>query len=178
MATLPLPTFLSCLELGLQVNHHDLIPCFSCELAEMSHVSLPKKGEPGAITRLNMFWTIWLSPGASGTRGTTNASDYLHVLVLRSRNAKELIEQWTSSDCLSSCPMCFHSPLTTLVSGQKLFPLFLLQRCLVNNISTWLWSLVAGTELTVSWDPEISSLFLCFYPFSPTRFIKQSPYKI
>ena len=80
------------MELGIQVNH-DLIPCFSCELAAMSHVSLPKKGGPGAITRLNMFWTNWLSPGASGARGTTNASDYLHVLVLRSRKAKELIEQ-------------------------------------------------------------------------------------
>ena len=57
MATLPLPIFLPCLELGLQVNHHDLIPCFSCELASMSHVSLPKKGEPGAIMRLNMLWT-------------------------------------------------------------------------------------------------------------------------
>ena len=84
MATLPLPIYLACLELGLQVNHHDLIPCFSCELAEMSHVNLPKKGEPGAIMRLNMFWTIWLSPGASGARGTTNVSNYLHVLVLRS----------------------------------------------------------------------------------------------
>ena len=64
----------------------------------MSHVSLPKKGETGALTRLNMLcfrdiYTNWLSPGASGARGSTNASDYLHVLVLRSRNAKELIEQ-------------------------------------------------------------------------------------
>ena len=86
------------MELGLQVNHHDLIPSFTCELAAMRHVSLPKKGEPGAITRLHMLWfrdiyTNWLSPGASGARGPTNASDYLHVLVLRSRNAKELIEQ-------------------------------------------------------------------------------------
>ena len=57
MATFPLPTFLPCLELGLQVNHHDLIPCFSCELAAMRHISLPKKREPGAITRPNMLWT-------------------------------------------------------------------------------------------------------------------------
>ena len=57
MAALPLPTFLPCLELGLQVNNHDLIPYFSCELAAMSHVSLPKKGEPGAIMRQNMLWT-------------------------------------------------------------------------------------------------------------------------
>ena len=97
MATLPLPIFLACLELGLHVNQHELIPCFSCELAEMRHVSLPNKGEPGAITRLYMFWTIWLSPGASGARGTTNASDYLHVLVLSSRNAKEPIEQRNKS---------------------------------------------------------------------------------
>ena len=64
----------------------------------MRHVSLPKKGEPGAITRLNMLWfgdiyTNWLSPGATGARGSTNASDYLHVLVFRSRNAKEQIER-------------------------------------------------------------------------------------
>ena len=39
------------------------------------------------------IYTNWLSPGASGARGPTNASDYLHALVLRSRNAKELIEQ-------------------------------------------------------------------------------------
>ena len=42
--------------------------------------------------------TNWLSPGASGARGTTNASDYLHVLVLGSTNAKEQIEQETSND--------------------------------------------------------------------------------
>ena len=98
MATIPLPIFLPCLELGLHVNHHDLIPYFTCESAAMSHVSLPKKGEPGAITRLNMLWTqghvhklviTW----SIRCWGTTNASDYLHVLVLRSRNAKELIEQ-------------------------------------------------------------------------------------
>ena len=57
MATLPLPTFLPYLELGLQVNHHDLIPCLNCELAAMRHVSLLKKGESGAITKLNMLWT-------------------------------------------------------------------------------------------------------------------------
>ena len=56
-------------------------------------------------------------------------------------------------------------------------PSLFLQR-LVNNISTLLWSLVAGNELTVIWDPEMSNLVLCFCPFSPTRFIKQSPYKI
>ena len=57
MAAIPSPIFLPCLDLGLQVNHHDLILCFSCELAAMSHVSLHKKGEPGAIMRLNMLWT-------------------------------------------------------------------------------------------------------------------------
>ena len=102
MATLPLPVFLPCLELDPQANHHDLIPCLNCELAAMSHVSLPKKGEPGVITRLNMLGirdltTNWLSPGASGARGPTNASDYLHVLVLRNRNAKELIDQRNKS---------------------------------------------------------------------------------
>ena len=137
MATLPLPTFLACLELGLQVNHHDLIPRFSCELAAMRHISLPKKGEPGAIMKLNMFWTIKLSPGTSGARGTTNASDYLHVLVLRSRNAKEPIEQRNKQWLLFHlAPSDSRGPLTTLLSGQKLFPLFLLQRWLVNNINT------------------------------------------
>ena len=53
---LPQLIFFPCLELGIQVNH-DLIPCFGCELAAMSHVSLPKKGEPGVIMRLNMLWT-------------------------------------------------------------------------------------------------------------------------
>ena len=148
------------------VSHHDLIPCFTCELAAMRHISLPKKGEPGAITRLNMFWTLKLSPGTSGARGTTNASDYLHVLVLRSRNAKERIEQRNKQWLLFHlAPGDSRGPLTTLLSGQKLFPLFLLQRWLVNNISTWLWSLVAGTHLPVIWDPEMSSLVLCFCPF-------------
>ena len=137
MPTLPLPIFLACLELGLQVNHHDLIPCFSCELAAMRHINLPKKGEPGAIMKLNMFWTIKLSPGTSGARGTTNASDYLHVLVLRSRNAKERIEQRNKQWLLFHlAPSDSRGPLTTLLSGQKLFPLFLLQRWLVNNINT------------------------------------------
>ena len=122
--------------------------------------------------------TNWLSPVASRARGTTNASDSLHVLVLRSRNAKELIEQRNKKSFLFHLAPCdSNGPLTTLLSAQKLFPLLLLQRCLVNNISTWLWSLVDGTQLTVSWDPEMSSLILCFCPFSPTRFIKQSPEK-
>ena len=38
-----------------------------------------------------------------------------------------------------------YGPLTTLLSAQKLFPLFLLQRWLVNNISPLLWILVAET---------------------------------
>ena len=57
MTTVPLPIFLPCLELGLQVNHHDLIPYFICELAAMNYVSLLKKGESGAIMKLNMLWT-------------------------------------------------------------------------------------------------------------------------
>ena len=98
MVTLPLLIFLPSLEFGLQVNHHDLIPCFRCELAAMRYVSLPKKGEPGAVTRLNMLWTQKRVQKLVITRsitcqGTTNAFDYLHVLVLRSRNTKELIEQ-------------------------------------------------------------------------------------
>ena len=173
MATLPLPIFLACLELGIKVNHHNLISCFTSELGAMRHISLPKKGEPGAITRQNMFWTIWLSPGASGTRGTTNASDYLHVLVLRSRNAKALIEQRNKQwPLFHLVPCASYGPLTSLLSVQKRFPLLRPQRWLVSNISTWLWSLVAGTQLTVSWDPEMPSLVLSFCPCSPTRFIK------
>ena len=97
MATLPLTTFLPCLELGLQVNHHDLIPCLSCELAAMSHVSLPKKGETGAIMRLNMLWTQGSVHKLVITRSIRCQDHhqclYFHVLVLRSRNAKELLEQ-------------------------------------------------------------------------------------
>ena len=69
-------------------------------------------------------------------------------------------------------PCDSNGPLTTLLSVQKLFLPLLLQSWLVNNISTWLSSLMAGTQLTVSWDPEMYSLILCFCPFSPTRFIK------
>ena len=123
--------------------------------------------------------TNWLSPGTSGARGTTNASDYLHVLVLRSRNAKELIEQRNKKSFLFHLAPCdSNGPLTTLLSAQKLFPLLLLQSGLVINISTWLWSLMAGTQLTVSWDPEMYSFILCFFPLSPTRFIKRSSCKI
>ena len=42
MATVPLPIFHPCLELVLQVNHHDLIPCFSCELAAIGMSAFPK----------------------------------------------------------------------------------------------------------------------------------------
>ena len=84
----------------------------------------------------------------------------------------------TSNDSCFILPPCdSHGPLITLLSAQKLFPLLFPQRWLVNYISTWLWSLVAGTQLTISWDPEMSSLVLCLCPFSPIRFIKQSPYK-
>ena len=120
--------------------------------------------------------TNWLSPGASGARGTTNASDYLHVLVLRSRNDKALIEQRNKQwPLFHLAPCASYGPLTSLLSVQKHFPLLLPQRWLVNYISTWLWSLVAGTQLTVIWDSEVSSLVLYFCPYSPTRFIKQSP---
>ena len=122
--------------------------------------------------------TNWLSPGASGARGTTNASDYLHVLVLRSRNAKELIEQGTSSDSFSSCPVWFPWPFDHTALCTKTLSSIPSSKVACDYISTWLWSLEAGTQLTISWDPEISSLVLNFCPFSPNRFIKQSPYKI
>ena len=98
MSTLPLPTILPCLEHGLQVNHHGLIPYFSYELTAMSHIDLPKKEEPGAITRLTRFWTQGHVHKLVFTRSIRcqdhhQCLDYLHVLVLRHRNSKELIEQ-------------------------------------------------------------------------------------
>ena len=50
------------------------------------------------------MYTNWLSPGASGARGTTNASDHLHVIVLRSRAKKQVIT------LVSSCPVWFPWP--------------------------------------------------------------------
>ena len=141
MATFPLPTCLPCLELGLQVCHHDLIPYFSCELPAMRHYSLPKKGEPGSITRLNRLWTQGRVHKLVITRsircqGHHQCLDYLHVLVLRHRNSKELIEQRNKESLLFHLALCdSHGPLTTLLSPPKLFCLFLLQRWLVNNIS-------------------------------------------
>ena len=139
-------------------------------------------GEPGANTRLNMLWTQGHEHKLVISRSIRCQEHhqclYFHVLVLRSRNAKELIEQRSKSWLLFHLALCdSHRPLTTLLPAQKLFPLFLLQRWLVNNISTWLLSLVDGTQLTISWDPEMSSFVLCFCPFTPTRFIKQSPPK-
>ena len=71
MATIPLPTFLPCLKFGLQASQHDLITYFSWELAAMSHVSFPKKGDLGLSQGLigsgiRNVYTNWLSPGASG----------------------------------------------------------------------------------------------------------------
>ena len=118
-----------------------------------------------------------LSQGASGARGNTKDSDHLHVLVLRSRNAKELTEKKKKVMTLvSSCTVWFPRPFNHTALGPKLSSFASFED--VNYISTWPWSQVAGTQLTVRWDTEMSSLFLCFCSFSPTRFIKQSPYKI
>ena len=98
MATLPLTTILPCLERGLQLNYWGLIPYFSCELAAVSNINLPKKEEPGTITRLNQLWTQervhkLLITRSIRCQGHHQCLDYLHVLVLRCRNPKELIEQ-------------------------------------------------------------------------------------
>ena len=98
MATLPLPTMFPCLECGLQLNHHGHIPYFSCELAAMSHINLPNKEEPGAITRLNHLLTQGrvhklVIIRSIRCQGHHQWLDFLHVLVLRCRNSKELIEQ-------------------------------------------------------------------------------------
>ena len=66
-----------------------------------------------------------------------------------------------------ACPMWFPWPFEHTALCPKLFPLLYLQRWIVHNISTWLWSLVAGIQLTLSWDPEMSSFVLCFCPFPP-----------
>ena len=93
-----MPTILPCLEHGLQANHHGLIPYFSCELAAVSHINLPKKEEPGVITRLNRLWTQGHVHKLVITRnircqGHHQRLDYLCVLGLRCRNSKELLEQ-------------------------------------------------------------------------------------
>ena len=163
---------------------HDLIPCFSCELASMSHVSLPKKGEPGAIMRLNMLWTQGHLHKLVITRSITCQGHHLCLWLSPCTCSQEKKCQGTDRakkqvmTFVSSCPMWFPWPFDHIALCPKLFPLLHLQRWLVHNISTWMWSLVAGTQLTVSWGPERSSLVLCFCPFSPTRFVKQSPYKI
>lgn len=69
-----------------------------------------------------------------------------------------------------------HSPDHTALWAKTLSSLFLLQRWFVTNISTWLWSLVAGTQVATIWVPEDISL----YPWSLNFFfstwsIKQSP---
>ena len=93
MASLPLPTILPCLESVLQLNHHGLIQYFSCELATMSHITLPKKEEPGVITRLNPLWIQGRVHTLVITRclrcqGHHQCHAYLNVLVLRPRNSK------------------------------------------------------------------------------------------
>ena len=164
-----MPTFLPCFELGLQVNHHDIIPCFSCELAAMRHVSLPKKWEPGTITWLNMLWTQGSVYKLVITRSIRwqehHQCLYFHVLVLRSRNARELIEQKTSNDS------CFILPRVTLTA---FWPYCSLTKnsFLYSFFKGGLW--ITSAQLTVSWDPEMPSFVLSFCPFSPIRFIKQS----
>ena len=98
MASLPLPTILPCLERGLQLNHHGLIQYFSSELAAMSHINLPKKEEPAAITKLNQLllqgrvYTLVITRNIRFL-GHHHCLAYLNVLVLRARKSKELIEQ-------------------------------------------------------------------------------------
>ena len=91
---------------------------------------------------------------------------YFHVLVLRSRNAKEMIEQRNNWLLFHLAPCDSHVPLTTLLSAQKLFPPFLLQRWLVNNISTRLWSLVDGNSTHNQLGPrdvQPCPVFLSFF---------------
>ena len=98
MVTFPLPIIPPCMEIDPQANHHGFIPYFSSDLAGRSHVNLPKKEEPGAITRLNQLWTkgsvckLVINRRIRCQRHH-QCLDYLHVLVLRCRNTKELIEQ-------------------------------------------------------------------------------------
>ena len=141
MVTLPLPTILPYLELGLQANHQGLIPYFSCELAAMSHINAPKKAEPGAITRLNRLWIQGHVYKLVITRSIRcqrhhQCLDNLHVIVLKCRKSKEQLEQRNKESLVFHLALCdSHGPFTTLLSAQKLFPLFLFQRWLVNNIS-------------------------------------------
>ena len=85
---------------------------------------------------------------------------------------------FSSSSLLFHLALCdSHGPLTTLLSAPKFFPLFLLQRQSVKDIITWFWSLVGGTQLTISWDPEMSSLVLCFCPFFSNQIQKAKSLK-
>ena len=141
MATLPLPTILPCLDRGLQVKHHGLIAYCRCGLAAMSHINLPKKEEPGAITRLSQLRAQGRVHKLVITRSIRcqrhhQCLDCLHVLVLRHRNSKELIEQRNKESLVFHLALCdSHGPFTTLLSAQRPFPLLFLQRWLVNNIS-------------------------------------------
>ena len=181
MASLSLPTFLPCLKLGLQVNHHDFIQCFSCELPAMRHVSLPKKGEPGAIKRLNRLWSQGhlhklVIIRSIRFQGYHQCLDYLHVLVFRHRNCKELIEQRNKWSVLFQLALCDSGgPLATVLLPKNCFLYSFFKGGLriisaPDSEACWL-----ELQLTISWDPEMSSLVLCFCPFYPTRFKKQNP---
>ena len=163
-----------------QVTNQDLITYFTCELPAMNHLIVPGREtlvlsqgwvSPGP----RAMYTSWLSPEASGARGITSDSGYLCVLVLGWKLQGTDRAKRQTKALVPSCLVWSRGRLATLLSGQNIFPLFLLWRWLVKNISTWPWSLVAGTQLTTSWDPEMSSLVLCVCPFSPSRSIKQSP---
>ena len=182
MATFPLPTFLSCLELGYRTT---TIPHPRLQLWVSSN-------EPCQPSQEGRTWGYHEAECAldSGTCPQTcyhqehqvpgapsmplTISMYLFSRVEMPRNWEQIKKK---SFFFHLAPCDSNGPLTTLLSAQKLFLPFLLQSWLVNNISTWLSSLMAGTQLTISWDPEMSSHVLCFCPFSPIRFIKHSPYK-
>ena len=110
MATLPLPIFLACLELGLQVNHHDLIPCFSCELAEMSHVSLQRREDLGQsrgriCSGQSGYHQEHQVPGAPPTPLTTSMYLFSGVEIQGTDRAKKQI-----MTLVSSCPVWFPWP--------------------------------------------------------------------
>ena len=174
--------FRYCIHAGNFATSHQPGPHYILHLwvtsNEPSHA--PQKGDPvlseGWVSpEPRAVYTSWLSPGTSGARGITSDSGYLCVLVLGWKLQGTDRAKRQTKALVPSCLVWSRGRLATLLSGQNIFPLFLLWRWLVKNISTWPWSLVAGTQLTTSWDPEMSSLVLCVCPFSPSRSIKQSP---
>ena len=137
-----LPIFLPCLELGLQVNHHDLIPCFSCELAANEPCQPSQEGrtwvyhkteyalDSGSCPQTGCHQEDQV-PGAPPMPVTISTYLFSRVETSRNRQSNE-----TSNDLFHLAPCDSHCPLTTLLSAQNLFPLLLLQRWFVNNNST------------------------------------------